>query len=312
MNEWNELKMKERLIIPIHDERGRLVAFSGRRISDDPEKKYPKYYNSPENPYFEKNSILFNFHRCQKNSFEKALLVCEGYMDVIGAYKLGIKNAVAVMGVNISLKQKSLLKQNHNDLILCFDGDQAGRNGMLREIPELLRLGFRVNVLDVRKLEGKLAESPKSPLKDLMDYAQAGITQSALINAIQPAIDYLIEEKYLSSFTADSHLVSEKIAATYEEAKRDECFNLPGFEKRFNHLLAQKSGWSKEDIDQICQNEMKFNASKDLNAEDVKKWVQGQLQLGNWKEMQLLVSQMEKIQMESQLEKIEELGISFN
>ena len=124
-------RFRNRLIFPIKNITGNIIALGGRII----EKKdfLAKYVNSPETPYFRKGSNLYNLDvaRTYSNKVENIYIV-EGYMDVIGLTKNGINNVVANLGTALTEKQILILNQYFNNIIICFDGDQSGKNAALR------------------------------------------------------------------------------------------------------------------------------------------------------------------------------------
>lgn len=118
-----------RIMIPIHDARGRCIGFGGRAMGD----AQPKYLNSPQTLLFDKGSTLFNLHRAigpaQRN---KRLVVVEGYLDVIAMHRCGIDESVAPNGTALTEAQLGLLWRRCSEPILCFDGDAAGRRAAVR------------------------------------------------------------------------------------------------------------------------------------------------------------------------------------
>lgn len=306
LNEKEELKMRDRLIVPIHDENGRLIAFSGRLVKDDPQKKWPKYLNSQENPLFEKNEVLFNFHRCKADSHGKPILICEGFMDVIGAWQMGIENAVASMGVSISMKEKSLLMGNENKPVLCFDADEAGRNAMLREIPELLRQSFNVQAADLRKLEAKFVKDAQSPHKDLMDYALLGAKKADLEEIIEPGLDFLISNQYLqiqkeNGKEAVSGPMSIFISEGYDKAQKDGLFQISGAKERFFEIACELSGWSQTDVRSLCTNEpdQAKVRYKSLDSVQVCRWMEHISQTKKPSDVKVMLSKLQAVQSQS-------------
>jgi len=120
-------RFRNRIMFPIHDSRGRLVAFGGRAM--DKEAK-AKYLNSPETPVFSKSKLLYNYHRARKalsnpKNGSRGLIVAEGYMDVIALARAGFEQAVAPMGTALTEDQLDLLWRAGPEPVLCFDGDKA-------------------------------------------------------------------------------------------------------------------------------------------------------------------------------------------
>ncbi|MET0278341.1 MAG: DNA primase [Pseudorhodoplanes sp.] len=125
-------RFRDRVMFPIPDWRGRLIAFGGRTL--DPEAQ-AKYLNSPETPLFHKGSILFNGAKARQAVHDgKALIVVEGYVDVIAMVSAGLEGAVAPLGTALTEEQLGLLWRIADEPILCFDGDKAGRRAAYRAV----------------------------------------------------------------------------------------------------------------------------------------------------------------------------------
>ena len=126
---------RNRVMIPIMDKRGRVIAFGGRVL----DKSQPKYLNSPETPVFNKRRILYNLNYARDKGFEaKRLIICEGYMDVIAMDKYGIGYAVAPLGTALTEEQIIEAWKVVNEPICCFDGDLAGIRAAVRSVDRVL------------------------------------------------------------------------------------------------------------------------------------------------------------------------------
>jgi len=126
-------KFRDRILFPIHNLRGAVIAFGGRRMKSDAESKAPKYLNSPDTPLFKKSYVLYNAHRARKSAVESGqLIIAEGYMDVIALSQAGFTGAVAPLGTAITPEQLKLAWGMVDEPILCLDGDSAGERAMLR------------------------------------------------------------------------------------------------------------------------------------------------------------------------------------
>jgi DNA primase len=131
-------RFRERLMFPIRDHRGRVIAFGGRALSADVK---AKYVNSPETPLFHKGHVLFNLGNARQAAYERAqILVVEGYMDVIALAQAGFPNAVAPLGTALTGDQLKLLWRMVDEPVLCFDGDEAGRKAAFRAVDTALPL----------------------------------------------------------------------------------------------------------------------------------------------------------------------------
>lgn len=126
-------RFNDRIMFPIRDQTGSIIAFSGRLLT--PDKKLPKYLNSPEGILFNKRKVLFNFDKAKKMiRHESKVYLFEGFMDVLAAWRAGIKNGVASMGTSLTSEQIYLLEQTASKLYICYDGDLPGRKATKRAL----------------------------------------------------------------------------------------------------------------------------------------------------------------------------------
>ncbi len=131
-------RFRDRIMFPIHDSSGRVIAFGGRALAMEAQ---PKYLNSPETALFHKGAILYNHHQARKAAHAGAqLIVVEGYVDVIAMASAGFDAAVAPLGTALTPDQCELLWKMAEEPILCFDGDRAGRAAAYRAIDMALPL----------------------------------------------------------------------------------------------------------------------------------------------------------------------------
>lgn len=147
-NNHTYARFRDRITFPIRDYRGHIVGFGGRTLGNDP----AKYLNSPETPIFQKGSELYGLFEARKalNNNLTSIIVVEGYMDVIALSQFGINNVVATLGTAITPKQVQLLLRNTQEIIFCFDGDQAGRGAAWRALENslpLAREGIQIKFL---------------------------------------------------------------------------------------------------------------------------------------------------------------------
>jgi len=130
-------RFRQRIMIPIRDQRGRTIAFGGRVLGD----AKPKYLNSPETPLFHKRRELFGLYEVKKALRHiSRILVVEGYMDVIALAQHGISNAVATLGTSVTAEHVRKLFRVCQDVVFCFDGDEAGRRAAWRTVSVILPL----------------------------------------------------------------------------------------------------------------------------------------------------------------------------
>ncbi len=131
-------RFRDRVMFPIHDRAGRVIAFGGRAMEAGAK---AKYLNSPETALFHKGALLFNHHRARKSAHDKsAIIVVEGYVDAIATSEAGFPNVVAPLGTALTPDQCQLLWAMASEPVLCFDGDGAGRRAAFRAIETALPL----------------------------------------------------------------------------------------------------------------------------------------------------------------------------
>lgn len=128
-----------RIMFPLWDLSGKVVGYSGR-IYDMNDTS--KYINTKETAIFKKGELLYNYHRAKEEARKSGkIIIVEGFMDVIAAYKVGIKNVIATMGTAVTSNQANLIKRMAKEIILCFDGDEAGAKATFSCSEELAKLG---------------------------------------------------------------------------------------------------------------------------------------------------------------------------
>ena len=138
-------RFRGRLMFPICDEQGRVVGFSGRVLAGD--EKTAKYVNSPETPIFTKSKVFFGLDKSKRALVEAAYaVVCEGQLDLIACFMAGVQNVVAPQGTAFTADHARLLKRYVNEVVLCFDSDEAGQNAAARSLDHLLAAELAVRV----------------------------------------------------------------------------------------------------------------------------------------------------------------------
>ncbi|HLS07955.1 DNA primase [Lentibacillus sp.] len=140
-------KFRGRVMFPIRNHLGKIIAFGGRTISG----QEPKYLNSPESELFQKGKILYNFDLAKKHIRKQSEAVLfEGYMDVISAYQAGVKNAVATLGTSLTETQARLLRRYVDTVIICYDADEAGTEAAYKAALLLQKAGCHVKIANLR------------------------------------------------------------------------------------------------------------------------------------------------------------------
>src|SRR5438034_3138096 len=138
-------RFRGRLIFPIGDEQGRVIGFSGRVLSGD--EKTAKYVNSPETPIFTKSKVFFGLDKSKRALLDAGYaVVCEGQLDLIACFMAGVQNVVAPQGTALTADHARILKRYVEEVVLCFDADNAGQNAAVRSLDPLLAAGLSIRV----------------------------------------------------------------------------------------------------------------------------------------------------------------------
>jgi len=152
-------RFRGRIMFPIHNDVGEVIAFSGRVLEKEAEGA--KYLNSPETSLFRKGRVLFGLHKTKRGLIEaNCAIVCEGQLDLITVFEAGITNVVAPQGTAFTEDQARILKRFVNEVVLCFDADTAGQKAAERSLDALLQ-----NNLIVRVAEMPAGEDPDSMIR---------------------------------------------------------------------------------------------------------------------------------------------------
>ena len=140
-------RFRDRLMFPIIDVRGNVIAFGGRIIKNDP--NAAKYLNSPETMIFNKRKNLFGLNLAKKTKADSLILV-EGNIDVVALHQYGFDNAVASLGTSLTEEHAALLTRYTENVVLIYDGDEAGQRAAQRAIPMLEKAGLHIKVLQLK------------------------------------------------------------------------------------------------------------------------------------------------------------------
>lgn len=188
----------DRIMIPIHDLYGNPIGF-GARIYQT--KDSSKYVNTKATKIFDKGNILYNYHRAHQNlSKEDSIIIMEGYFDVIRASTIGVNHCVAPMGTSLTKNHIQILKKITKHVILCFDGDEAGKMATVHAIPLLEEAGLDTKIIRLEEKDpddfilkrGKEAflEKIKNPL-NVIDFKMSILGEKKNLNDIQETSTYL-------------------------------------------------------------------------------------------------------------------------
>ncbi|MDW8033067.1 MAG: DNA primase [Aquificaceae bacterium] len=229
---------RKRLVIPIRDMSGDVVAFGGRSL----EEGHPKYVNSPESEVFRKRSGLFGLHEAKDYIREKEeVILVEGYFDLLSLWQEGIRNCTAPLGTALTEEQALLLSKLTKRAVLLYDGDRAGRKAVRSSLPYLLRTGMKVRVVYLPEGEDPDSFVRKEPetLKNL------------LLSAKEVEVDYL-----------------ERIREGNKEAFEDLlyfCSFIPDSVKRYE-LLKELSRITGLPLTSLQERTVKVEGTKKANS----------------------------------------------
>ncbi|CAK9892536.1 MULTISPECIES: DNA primase [Pseudomonas] len=235
-------RFRDRVMFPIRDSRGRVIAFGGRVLGDDK----PKYLNSPETPVFHKGQELYGLYEARKfNRNLDEIIVVEGYMDVIALAQQGLRNAVATLGTATSEEHLKRLFRVVPSVLFCFDGDQAGRNAAWRALEAALS-----SLQDGRKARFLFLPEGEDP--DTLVRAEGTDAFRARINQhAQPLADYffqqLTEEADPRSLEGKAHMAT--LAAPLIE-------KVPGANLRalMRNRLKEITGLDNQQVEQLAHS----------------------------------------------------------
>ncbi|PTU74958.1 DNA primase [Pseudomonas mangrovi] len=247
-------RFRDRVIFPIRDSRGRVIAFGGRVLGDDK----PKYLNSPETPVFHKGQELYGLFEARKSNRDlDEIMVVEGYMDVIALAQQGLRNAVATLGTATSEEHLKRLFRIVPSVLFCFDGDAAGRKAAWRALEATLS-----NLQDGRRARFLFlpeGDDPDSLVRaEGTDAFLARIQQQSL-----PLADYFFQQLTLEadprSLEGKAHLAT--LAAPLIE-------KIPGANLRtlMRQRLAEITGLTGETLNSMAQSAPR-TATSDYPAE---------------------------------------------
>jgi DNA primase len=187
-------RFRGRLMFPICDEQGRVIGFSGRILSGD--EKTAKYVNSPETAIFTKSKVFFGLDKSKRALLDaQSAIVCEGQLDLIACFMAGVQNVVAPQGTAFTDQHARIIKRYVDEVVLCFDSDEAGQNAAVRSLDHLLASGIAVRV----------AVMPKPHDPDSFIKANGGEAFRQLVAGADGFFDY-----YLNRLCVQNDAASDK------------------------------------------------------------------------------------------------------
>lgn len=218
----------QRIMFPIRDPRGKTIAFSGRffKTAEFPGEDQPKYLNSPETSLFNKRMVLFNFDKARGTiRKESTVFLFEGFMDVIAAWRSGVKNGIASMGTSLTQQQVAAMERLADTIVICYDGDLAGIEATQRAI-HLLRENSRLKI-DIARLTDGL--DPDEYVKKYGGQAFAQLAEHGRETVFSFQLDY---------YRGQYNLANEKDQLLYVETMLKELTQVDSLIQQ-DHYLTQ-------------------------------------------------------------------------
>jgi len=200
-------RFRGRIMFPIHNDVGEVIAFSGRVLEKEAEGA--KYLNSPETPLFRKGRVLFGLHKTKRALIEaRSAIICEGQLDLITVFEAGVKNVVAPQGTAFTEDQARVLKRFVDEIVLCFDSDSAGFKAAERSLGALLKSDSAWFNAFAYHLRIRLAEMPPGEDPDSLIRRQGVAAFTDLVANAPDFFDY-----WLSRAAAQTDLgsVNERV-----------------------------------------------------------------------------------------------------
>ncbi|KYP81067.1 DNA primase [Ferroacidibacillus organovorans] len=190
-------RFRHRVMYPIWDAQGRVVGFGARTLGGEE----PKYLNTAETSLFQKGQLLYGFHRARRAIRKSGLvLLAEGYMDVLALHQAGVENAVAALGTALTSEQAVILKRIADEVVLLYDGDEAGQRAAARNLPILRQAGLAVRV----------ARLPSGIDPD--EYLKTRDASAFHVEVLDAAVSGLMFELHHLTRSHPNHLTSGRLA----------------------------------------------------------------------------------------------------
>ena len=246
-----------RIMFPLNNQKGQVNGFSGRIYNNE---DLNKYQNTKETPIFKKRENLFNYHRAKEAiRKEKSVIVMEGFMAVIRAYSVGIKNCIATMGTALSQEQLQLIKRLSNNVILCYDGDQAGLKATMQNGEQFLKSGLNPKVI--------VLEDDLDPDDYIIKYGRDDFQ-----NLIDNAINFT--DFKLKNIKKDYNLASVSDKMSYINKVLEELVNEKDYIKReivLKNLAKDTDVWYNTLEKKLLEFDTNHNSKENVLIESVSK-----------------------------------------
>ncbi len=279
----------DRVLFPIHDERGRTVAFGGRVLPDSRYNSGGKYFNSPESTVFQKSKLIFGLDKA-RDAIRKTgtVVVMEGYVDCIKAHQAGVLNAVATLGTALTEQHVSFLKRLAERVVLVYDGDDAGKNAAVKAVEKFLAQDVDLRVLTLPesldpdefldahgtdKFESLISQAPEAwDVRYRHCVSHFGTsTVTARLKVLDEMLGLLANSPGLNGTTKENVLVAQlaqRLAITESDARR-QLRELRGRTASANAMRKVTAGESTESAEVIARRAAVVSVQQRQKTDDL-------------------------------------------
>lgn len=293
-------RFRSRIMFPIRDENGKVIAFSGRILNKEADEA--KYLNSPESPLFHKSQVLYNLDKARASIRKtRRIVLMEGFADVLAANQAGVYNAVGTMGTSLTPQHVQKLKRLVEQITICYDGDNAGIEAAKRAaellyaeklkveiavLPDKLDPDDYIKQYGAESFTGQILEKPHAYIAFMMMYARRNKNfqfENDTLQYIQEVLIHLVgktspieRDLYISQLAKETNITKEAIEAEYRKLEADNVKLYNRSEKKVERQLqdvvkVNKSLTATERAERLLLSHMLYNihvVDKIINSED--------------------------------------------
>ena len=287
-------RFRDRLMFPINNDYGDVVAFSGRQLREDP--RSGKYINSPETLIFKKSKIFFGLHKARqvvpKHGYA---MICEGQMDVIACHEKGFPYTIASLGTAFTPEHAQILKRYTKNVLLCFDSDNAGQKATKAAFSELVKVGLTIKVVTMPKGEDpdsymqkhgtEAFQSLVNDAREFFDYKIRYEAESRNLNNPSEKAEVAAEMSTLLAAMTDNFQLQAALSflSTRLGMSEDDLRNASRRQKRRDdRMLSRQRALSSEGADSLqpypIQNDLAALCHISMNSVEAFDWIQEQIE----------------------------------
>ncbi|WP_332646900.1 DNA primase [Lysinibacillus sp. 54212] len=293
-------RFRGRIMFPIRDENGKVIAFSGRIVNKEADEA--KYLNSPESPLFHKSQVLYNLDKARASIRKtRRIVLMEGFADVLSANQAGVYNTVGTMGTSLTPQHVQKLKRLVEQITICYDGDNAGIEAAKRaaEMLHAEKLKVEIAVLPdkldpddyikrygAESFTGQILEKPYAYIAFMMMYSRRNKNfqfENDTLQYIQEVLIHLVgktspveRDLYISQLAKETNITKEAIESEYRKLEAEHVKQYKGTEKKAERQLQEvvkvsKSLTATERAERLLLSHMLYNihvVDKIINSDD--------------------------------------------